>query len=297
MRTFNDHIMTKIIRFIAIALICIPSFASFGQQTDVPAFLCSKLEFVWESENSLEIPESVFYDADNYCIYVSNIKGNPSSQDGNGYISKLNLKGEITTHNWISGLNAPKGMAKYGNFLFVSDINNLAVIDIAKGEIVKKYPAQTAVFLNDVTINPTTGTVYVSDSQTMTIYRLKNGKFEVWLKDDKLDHVNGLFYKNDLLYAGVLNKIVSIEPGSKLINTIVNNTGSIDGLINTEENNWIISDWVGNIQFIENGEIKKLLSTAEQQINAADLGYIHEQKIILVPTFHNNRVIAYQLKL
>lgn len=297
MRTFNDHIMTKIIRFIAIALICIPSFASFGQQTDVPAFLCSKLEFVWESENSLEIPESVFYDADNYCIYVSNIKGNPSSQDGNGYISKLNLKGEITTHNWISGLNAPKGMAKYGNFLFVSDINNLAVIDIAKGEIVKKYPAQTAVFLNDVTINPTTGTVYVSDSQTMTIYRLKNGKFEVWLKDDKLDHVNGLFYKNDLLYAGVLNKIVSIEPGSKLINTIVNNTGSIDGLINTEENNWIISDWVGNIQFIENGEIKKLLSTAEQQINAADLGYIPEQKIILVPTFHNNRVIAYQLKL
>lgn len=288
--------MTKIIR-LATVLICISSFASFGQQTDVPAFLCSELEFVWESENSLEIPESVFYDADNTCIYVSNIKGTPSNQDGNGYISKLNLKGEITTHKWITGLDAPKGMAKYGNFLFVSDINDLAVIDIAKGEIVKKYPAPTAIFLNDVTLNPKNGTVYVSDSRTQSIYRLKNEVFELWIKDEQLDHINGLTFKDDFICAGVLNKILKIEPASKLINTLVNNTKSIDGLLSIGEKRWISSDWIGNIQLIDDGEIKKLLSSAEQQINAADLGYIPEQKIILVPTFHNNRVIAYQLKL
>lgn len=289
--------MAKIIRFIAIALICMPSFASFGQQTDVPAFICSELEFVWESENSLEIPESVFYDADNACIYVSNIKGTPGNQDGNGYISKLNLKGEITTHKWITGLDAPKGMAKYGNYLFVSDINDLAVIDIAKGEIVKKYPAPTAIFLNDVTVNPKTGTVYVSDNRTGSIHRLKNGNFSVWLKNDQLDHVNGLTFKDDFLCAGVLNKILKIETGTKEINTLVDNTKSIDGLLSIGEDNWITSDWVGNIQMIDHGEIKLLLSSAEQQINAADLGYMPEQKIILVPTFHNNRVIAYQLKL
>lgn len=216
--------MTKIIGFIAIILICISSFASFGQQTDVPAFLCSKLEFVWESKNSLEIPESVFYDTDNTCIYVSNIKGTPSNRDGNGYISKLNLKGKITSHKWITGLDAPKGMAKYGNFLFVSNINNLAVIDIAKGEIVKMYPAPTSVFLIDVTINPKTGTVYVSDNMTGSIHRLKKGNFSVWLKDDQLDHVNGLTFKNDFLFAGVLNKILKIETDTKLINTLINNT-------------------------------------------------------------------------
>lgn len=289
--------MTKIIRFTAIVLICISSFASFGQQTDIPAFLCSELEFVWESENSLEIPESVFYDADNTCIYVSNIKGTPGNQDGNGYISKLNLKGEITTHKWITGLDAPKGMAKYDNFLFVSDINDLVVIDIAKGEIVKKYPAPTAIFLNDVTINPKNGTVYVSDSRTQSIYRLKNKVFELWIKNEQLDHVNGLTFKDDFICAGVLNKILKIEPATKLINTLVDNTKSIDGLLSIGEKRWISSDWVGNIQLIDDGEIKKLLSSAEQQINAADLGYIPEQKIILVPTFHNNRVIAYQLKL
>mgnify|MGYP007027637336 CR=1 FL=1 len=41
------------------ALICIQRSASFGQQTDVPAFLSSELEFLWESENTLEVPESV----------------------------------------------------------------------------------------------------------------------------------------------------------------------------------------------------------------------------------------------
>ncbi|WP_461639821.1 YncE family protein [Labilibaculum euxinus] len=288
--------MTKIIRFMAIALICIQSSASFGQQTDVPAFLSSELEFLWESENTLEVPESVFFDADNSCIYVSNIKGTPSNQDCNGYISKLNLKGKITTHKWITGLDAPKGMAKYGNFLFVSDINDLIVIDILKGEICKKYPAPTAIFLNDVAVNPKTGTVYVSDNMTGSIHRLKNGNFTVWLKDDQLDHVNGLTFKNDYLCAGVLNKIIKIETDTKSIKTLADNTGSIDGLINLDNNTWIISDWVGNIQMIKSGKAKKLLSSAEQQINAADLGYIPEQKIILVPTFHNNRVIAYQLK-
>lgn len=289
--------MTKLIRVITIALICISSFASFGQQTDVPAFLCSKLEFVWESENSLEIPESVFYDAENSCIYVSNIKGIPSNQDGNGYISKLNLKGEITSHKWITGLDAPKGMAKYGNILYVSDINDLVLIDIAQSEIVKRYPAPKAIFLNDVTVNPKTGTVYVSDSRTGCIHRLKNDNFTLWLKNDQLDHVNGLTFKDDFLCAGVLNKILKIETKTKLINTLVNNTKSIDGLLNIDKEIWLTSDWIGNIQIIDGDEIKPLLSSAEQQINAADLGYIPEQKIILVPTFHNNRVIAYQLKL
>jgi len=288
--------MANIIRIIAVVLICILPVASIGQQTDVPAFLCSEMQFVWESANTLEIPESVFYDADNQCIYVSNIKGTPSNQDGNGYISKLNLKGEITVHKWITGLDAPKGMDKYGKFLFVSDINDLVVINITKGEILKKYPAPTAIFLNDVAINPKTGTVYVSDMMQESIYRLKNGKFKLWLKDEKLDHVNGLVYKNDFLFAGITDKILKIEPGSKLINTLVNNTGSIDGLLSAGENKWITSDWVGNIRMIELGEVRKILSTAGQQINAADLGYIPEQKIILVPTFHNNRVVAYQLK-
>lgn len=288
--------MTNTIRLLTALLTCLFPFSIIGQQTDVPKFICSELQFIWESENSLEIPESVYYDSENQCLYVSNIKGTPTGQDGNGYLSKLNLQGEIVSHKWVTGLDAPKGIAKYGNYLFVSDINDLVVINIAKGEIEQKFAAPAAIFLNDVALNPKTGTVYVSDMMQDCIYRLKNGKFELWLKDTQLDHVNGLVYKDNFLYAGVTDKILKIDPANQVINTSVDKTGSIDGLLSIDENKWITSDWVGNIQLIESGKVKKILSTAEQQINAADLGYIPEQKIILVPTFHNNRVVAYQFK-
>lgn len=288
--------MIKNMRLIALAIICLLPNVSIAQQTEVPNFLCSDFQFVWESDNVLEVPESVFYDEENKCIYVSNIKGTPSGQDGNGYISKLNTAGKVIVQKWITGLDAPKGMAKHGNLLYVSDINDLIIIDIAKSKIIKKYPAKEAQFLNDVTVDSKSGIVYVSDSSAETIYQLKEDSFTKWLSDEKLAHVNGLYFENNTLYVGVLNKIVSIESGNKLINTIVNNTGSIDGLIRVDPNSWITSDWVGNIQLIKSGKVKKLLSSAEQQINAADLGYIPDQKIVLVPTFHNNRVVAYQLK-
>jgi DNA-binding beta-propeller fold protein YncE len=288
--------MIKTIQRISLALLVLSASASFGQQTDVPAFLSPELTFIWESENTLEIPESVFFDTEHECIYVSNINGVSNEEDGNGYLSKLNLQGEIISHKWVTGLHAPKGMAKYGNYLFVSDINQLLVIDITKSEIVKKYPAPEAIFLNDVSINPKTGTVYVSDSHDSKIYRLKGGHFALWLSDERLDRVNGLCYQNNHLYAGVSNAILSIHPCSQDIQSVVENTGSIDGLLYAGKDTWITSDWAGNIQIIESGKIKKVLSSADQKINAADLGYMPEEKIILVPTFRNNRVIAYQLK-
>lgn len=288
--------MIKTIQWISLALFMLSASTSFGQQTDVPAFLSSDLQFVWESENSLEIPESVFFDAENECIYVSNINGVSNEEDENGYLSKLNVKGEILSQKWVAGLHAPKGMAKYGHYLFVSDIKQLVVIDITKSEIVKRYMAPEALFLNDVSINPKTGTVYVSDSHDSKIYRLKNGHFAVWLSDEKLERVNGLCYQNNHLYAGVANAILSINPGSQDIQTEVANTGRIDGLLHARENTWITSDWAGNIQIIESGKIRKVLSSADQKINAADLGYLPEEKIILVPTFRNNRVVAYQIK-
>ncbi|RUT79410.1 ATP-binding protein [Ancylomarina longa] len=288
--------MAHNLRITLTALLCVCGYTIAAQQNNVPNYLSTDLTFVWESKPILEIPESVFYDAENQCLYVSNIKGSPSNQDGNGYLSKLNLQGKIIQQKWVSGMDAPKGIAKYNNYLYVSDINDLVVIDITKQKIVKKYHGKEAKFLNDVTVDPQKGIVYVSDMMQNCIYRLKDDKFEKYLDSEQLNHVNGLFFEDDFLYAGVMNQILKIDPKSKQINTLVDDTGNIDGLIGINKNEWIISDWTGNVQRIQSGKITKLLSTADQQINAADLGYIPDQKIILVPTFHNNRIVAYQIK-
>jgi hypothetical protein len=39
-----------------------------------------------------------------------------------------------------------------------------------------------------------------------------------------------------------------------------------------------------------------LLDTREQKVNSADIGYDAKNKIVYVPTFFRNSVVAYQLK-
>jgi hypothetical protein len=39
-----------------------------------------------------------------------------------------------------------------------------------------------------------------------------------------------------------------------------------------------------------------LLDTHEQKINSADISYNSKQRIVYVPTFFNNTVVAYELK-
>ena len=71
----------------------------------------------WIVDN-LSTPESVVYDSLNNLLYVSSINGDPADKDRNGYISKINLKGEIVEKKWIATLDAPKGMAISDNYLY-----------------------------------------------------------------------------------------------------------------------------------------------------------------------------------
>ena len=52
-----------------------------------------RLEKLWETDTLLTTCESVIYDAGANVLYVSNIAGNPTDKDGNGFISSsLNMK-------------------------------------------------------------------------------------------------------------------------------------------------------------------------------------------------------------
>src|SRR5687768_3451158 len=84
----------------------------------------------WESDSTLKVPESVLYDAGNKVLYVSNIDGAPDGRDGKGSIGKVGLDGKIIAADWVTGLNAPKGMALVKNTLWVSDLDEVTAIDI-----------------------------------------------------------------------------------------------------------------------------------------------------------------------
>jgi hypothetical protein len=91
-------------------------------------------QLIWELDG-LEAPESALADLAAGVIYVSSVVGDPSANDGNGYISCVAPDGKMLEQRWAVGLDAPKGLILRGNTLFVSDIDRLVAIDTATGKV------------------------------------------------------------------------------------------------------------------------------------------------------------------
>ncbi len=258
-------------------------------------FQSDKLEKKWETHKTLETPESVLYDPVLKILFVSNINGKPTDKDGNGYISIVNLEGQITDQKWMTGLNAPKGMGIFKGTLYVTDIDRVAAIDIINREIKKFYEVPEAKFLNDIAIDQN-GAVYISDMNSTRIYRIYNDNIELWLDQALLTNPNGLFVENDKLMIGC-NKIVLANIQNKETTTWLEGTGGIDGLEGTGDGRYLFSDWSGNVYMVgTDKKIEKILDTTGAGINAADIEFIPEKRLLLVPTFGDNRVMAYEIK-
>lgn len=260
-----------------------------------------KLVKAWETDTTLRVPESVLYSEREKILYVANIDGKPDGLDGQGFISKVSLDGKIENLRWTSGLNAPKGMGLYKNRLYVTDVYRLVVINTETGQAEKTYDAvkQEGAFLNDVTVDKD-GTVYVSDSRNDKIYRLKDEKWEVWLEGESLNKPNGLLAlgKGRLLVGCTkLGALRSLDTDSKTMMTIADGMAATDGIVTDGKDNYYVSDWNGQIFHVKaNGQKQQLLDTRPQKLNAADIDYVPGRKLLVVPTFFGNKLVAYRVE-
>jgi hypothetical protein len=258
-----------------------------------------RLEKIWETPAELKIPESAFYDRARKVIYVSNMAVAPSAKDGQGYIAKLSLDGKILANPWVRGLHSPKGMALAGNKLYVSSFDEIAEIDIEKGVIAHRYPVEGAKELNDVAVDAD-GAVYATDTGKGQhfIYLLKDGKTGIFLDSPELAGPNGIFSDGArLLVGGKGGRVLAVDRATKAITVLFDKSGYVDGLLKISESQYLVSDWAGTVHLLETGKPAiELLDTKPGKINAADLEWIVEEKIMLVPTFFDNRVVAYRLR-
>lgn len=258
-----------------------------------------KLNKGWESDPVLLTAESVNYDARRDVLYVSCINGSPTVKDGNGFIARMKPGGKMLDEKWITGLNAPKGAAIVGSFLFVTDIDHLVKIDITKGTIVGRFPAPGAQFLNDAACDGA-GNVYVSDSSAVSvIYRFDGKKMSVWLKDKRIQNPNGLLSRGDALLvgSGSNGKIFSVSFNDKSVKLFATSSYGVDGLKPAPGGGLIVTDWTGHIGTIrEDGTYKLLVDTSKDKINAADVEVIPDWKMLYVPTFFHNTVAIYTIQ-
>lgn len=254
-----------------------------------------RLVKIWSTDTILKVPESVLYDAENKVLYASNIDGtDPWSADGKGSIGKIGLDGKIIAVDWVSGLNSPKGMGVYNGKLYAADLGNVMVIDIKAAKIVATIKIDGAEGLNDISIDKN-GVVYVSDSKTKRLYKITNGKPELYLEN--LSGPNGVLCDKGNLFIldnGGLYKINADKTLTKITDGM---EGGTDGIENVSGTDYLVSCWAGVIWYVKgDGSKEKLLDTRDQKINSADIGYDAKNKIVYVPTFWKNSIVAYRLK-
>ena len=268
---------------------------------------CAKPVELWQT-TGLKRPESALPDPTATFAYVSNVNGQPLDKDGNGFISKVSLKdGKMLALEWAKGLDAPKGLALANGRLYVSDIDKLVEIDADSGKIIARYDAPGAKFLNDVAAGAD-GVVYVSDSSTSTIWRLKGGKLEKWMDGEQLKYPNGLHVNGDKLIIAAWGKPRADgtpEPANLLEVSIADKSvrdlgdgkpvGNLDGLEPVDATGYLVTDWMaGGLYRIDVSGKADLWLKLNQ--GSADIGYVPAQHLLLIPMMKDDKLVAYHIE-
>ena len=266
-----------------------------------------QIQKIWETPAQLNTPESVLYEPTENVLFVSNIDGKPDEKDGQGFISKVSpINGTVIELNWVTGLNAPKGMALSSDSskLYVSDITDLVEINIVNGQITNRYSAPGSAFLNDV-VSDGQGNIYVSDTGTNATYKFDSSNIpslQIWLQNTELNSPNGLYVDNStnkLVVASLGGSLRLVDLANKTISDLGEQVpiGSLDGIeADTSENLYYVTDWAAGKVYAVNSDgtdYKTLIDLQKQ--GTADLEFIADKRMVIVPLMQDNKLVAYRI--
>lgn len=265
-----------------------------------------QIEEAWTLNEALDMPESVVYNPEEEVFYITNIVGEVSAKDGNGYITKVAHDGSLVEAKWVDNLDAPKGIAFYEGTIYVADNDVVVEIDAEEGAVTERYPAEGAEFLNDVTVDEE-GNVYISDSGTNGVYRLVNGQLELWLQGDQIKAPNGVFAEEDYLIvaactfdvedAGSKRHFQYVSYDGKEIEIPQNNSpmGNIDGIKPDGNGGYFITEW-GPGTLSHYSPEQGVTQLSEMGQGAADNEYVIDDQLLVVPVMMSDKLVAFKVQ-
>jgi hypothetical protein len=261
-------------------------------------------------------PESVLWDAAQGVWFVSNINGNPSMKDGNGFISRLAADGSVDSlHFIVSGkngvtLNAPKGLALVGDTLWVTDIDAVRAFDSHSGKLVATVEiGKKAHFLNDIAAGPD-GTLYITDTGIEfdakgqathpgpdQIFAIKGRTVTVAASGDWLERPNGITWDaaagHFVLVPFGGPHLLGWTPGNAKIDTLGTGPGGQDG-VEPWQGGAVFTSWAdSSVNLLDHGASHKLFGGVN---SPADIGLDSTRGLVAVPLFMENRVEFWRLQ-
>jgi sugar lactone lactonase YvrE len=264
----------------------------------------------------LKHPESARYDADLDVWFVSNVDGDPSKKDNNGFISRIASTGKMDSLKFVESgrkgvtLNAPKGLAIVGDTLWVADLDVVRAFNKRTGAPITSISLAGKVkFLNDAVTGP--DGVYFTDSglkpdpKVMLTYVgpdqiIRVGpdrKASVVLRTDKIGGANGITWmpsQRKFVINSFGNKnVFTWAPGDKSVTTIATGPGMADGLEVLPDGRILMSSWAdSSLLVVENG---KSVPLATGIASPADFGLDAKRSRIAVPMMMEDKVEFWDL--
>jgi sugar lactone lactonase YvrE len=264
-----------------------------------------------QSLTGFQTPESVLYDADQDVYFVSNINGQPTAADDNGFISRINPDSMQVDLKWIDAakpdilLNAPKGLGILGDDLYVADLTVVRKFNRKTGKPDGEIKIPGSTFLNDVASDGKS--VYVTDSGmkagangfdgtgTDALWRITNDKPEKIASGTDLNRPNGVDIADGKIWVVSFgsNELYQIANGKKT-SVAKLPKGSLDGLVHLSDGSFLVSSWDGKAVY--RGKGNEFHAIVENVTSPADICYDAKRHRLLIPHFMENVVTVHDVQ-